>query len=150
MRPCPDKEQRRITRTEALKLAQDILVRAERERVQSADLEASGVGSSPKMLRLVICAAVRNIKTGVIVCGVRHGDCLNAVVQYGLDAMPGSETWECGFCDQERNFLTRSEAWKIADVAGQIRRPSGFEDDYESHRQSNIGDDGLLFSENLY
>jgi hypothetical protein len=37
----PDNEQRRITRTEALKLAQEILERAERERLQSADLEAS-------------------------------------------------------------------------------------------------------------
>lgn len=120
----------------------------------SVDSTSEPVGTPPVVLRrfvrLIVCAAVRNTKSGVIVCGVRHGDCLNAVMRYRLDDRPDSETWECGFCDQERNFLTRVEAWKVADAAGQIRRPKGFEKNYDDQRKPNIADEGMLFSENLY
>jgi hypothetical protein len=61
-----------------------------------------------------------------------------------------SDVWECGFIDQHQVFLTRAEAWKVADAAGQIRRPSGFERNYNNQRRPNVGDEGLLFSENLY
>lgn len=101
------------------------------------------------MLRLVACAAILHKTTGVIVCGVRHGDCLNRAVGYGIKGSGGKQ-WECGFMDQFNVFMTRKEAWKVADAAGQIRRPKGFERDYDSHRPPNIGDDGMLFSENLY
>ena len=100
--------------------------------------------------KVIACAAIKNIKTGLIICGVRHGDCLNFAVKTGIDDCPSSETWECGFCDQDRNFLNRIEAWKVADAAGQIRRPTGFERDFNSQRTPNIGDEGMLFSENLY
>jgi hypothetical protein len=105
---------------------------------------------NPGFVRLVVCAAVRNRATGAIVCGVRHGDCLNAVLRYRLDDRADNKTWECGFCDQERTFLSRREAWKVADVAGQIRRPTGLEKNYDRQRPPNVGDEGLLFSENLY
>jgi hypothetical protein len=82
------------------------------------------------------------------VCGIRHGDCLNRSVRYGLKDS-GSQ-WECGFMDQFDVFMTRTEAWTVADAAGQIRRPTGFERDYDSHRPPNVGDSGMLFSENLY
>lgn len=108
-------------------------------------------GCVRRFVRLVVCAAIRHRETGEIVCGARHGDCLNAAIRYGLDSIPmDSETWECGFIDQDRKFLTRAEAWKVADAAGQIRRPRGFEKNYDNQRKPNIGDDGLLFSENLY
>jgi hypothetical protein len=64
--------------------------------------------------------------------------------------VPSSETVECGFVDQDNVFMSRAEAWKVADAAGQIRRPTGLEKNYDSHRAPNIGDEGLLFSENLY
>ena len=99
-----------------------------------------------KTIRLIVCAAVRNKQSGEIVCGARHGNCLNAV----MSSSPLSATWECGFIDQDNEFLSRSEAWKVADAAGQIRRPTGFEDNYSSQRSAGIGDDGMLFSENLY
>jgi hypothetical protein len=70
-------------------------------------------------------------------------------VRYNADK-PSSENWECGFVDQHNEFMTREEAWKVADIAGQIRRPHGFERNYASHRQSGINDSGMLFSENLY
>ena len=62
------------------------------------------------------------------------------------------EKWvnaEQGFIDQFGDFLTREEAWKIADSMGQIRRPTGFET-FLCPRKANVGDDGILFSENLY
>jgi hypothetical protein len=100
-------------------------------------------------LRLVVCAAIKN-KAGIVVCGPRHGDCLNVAVKYGIDPLPNSEHWECGFVDQENKFMSRAEAWTVADQAGQIRRPTGFEKDYANQRPANMGDTGLLFSENLY
>jgi hypothetical protein len=45
--------------------------------------------------------------------------------------------WEQGFVDQYGNFMTREEAWEIAQAAGQIRRPEG-------------GAPGTLYSEHLY
>lgn len=102
-----------------------------------------------KFTRLIVCAAIRHTTTEHIICGVRHGDCLN-MARYYKDGDQRGETWECGFVDQERKFMTRAEAWKVADSVGQIRRPRGFERNYDSQRKPNIGDEGLLFSENLY
>lgn len=103
------------------------------------------------MKRLVVCAAIRNRETEIVICGARHGNCKNAAIRYKLDSIPmDSNAWECGFVDQNNKFMTRAEAWKVADAAGQIRRPRGFERNYNSQREPNIGDEGLLFSENLY
>lgn len=92
--------------------------------------------------RVIACAAIR--RGDVIVCGPRHGWCLN----HAPDRSAGK--WECGFLDQHGNFLTRAEAWNVADMAGQIRCPTGYEQDHKSARKAGIGDEGLLFSENLY
>ncbi len=100
--------------------------------------------------RLVICAAVKNAKTGIIICGARHGDCLNLLISSGIDTNPGQEDWECGFIDQKNEFMSRSEAWKVADAAGLIRRPTGWEPNYSKQRKAGIGDEAPLFSENLY
>jgi len=107
---------------------------------------------SKGMIRLVVCAAVRNVHTQVVVCGARHGDCLNAAVRYGLYPNPvsGDPDWEMGFVDQDNKFMNRQEAWLVADAAGQIRRPKGYERHYKDHRPPGIGDQRLLFSENLY
>jgi hypothetical protein len=48
-----------------------------------------------------------------------------------------SRPWEQGFIDQRGEFMTREEAHKVATKSGQIIRRCG-------------GDDGRLFSENLY
>ena len=48
-----------------------------------------------------------------------------------------SRPWEQGFIDQRGEFMTREEAHKVATESGQIIRRCG-------------GDDGRLFSENLY
>ena len=103
---------------------------------------------NPGVQRLVICSAVKDKATGTMVCGARHGDCLWHLHHLGFKT--GSEFSECGFVDQDNVFMTRSEAWTVADMAGQIRRPTGLERDYDRHRPANVGDTGLLFSENLY
>lgn len=100
--------------------------------------------------QLIVCAAIQHKVTGVVVRGVRHGNCINFAVQNELDLSPSWDNWVCGFVDQHDLFLTREQAWKVADVAGQIRRPTGLERNYDHHRPANVGDEGLLFSENLY
>jgi hypothetical protein len=97
--------------------------------------------------RVIVCAAIRSYETKTIICGPRHGDCLNFAAEYQLGT---KEDWECGFVDQENEFLTRAEAWKIADAMGQIRRPTGWESNFNEQRAPNVGDEGLLFSECLY
>lgn len=97
--------------------------------------------------RLVVCAAIRHPLTGEVVCGPRHGDCLNAAVGVFI---PEGRRWELGFVDQHNVFMDRTEAWFVADAAGQIRRPTGYERNYDNQRPPGVGDSGLLFSENLY
>lgn len=49
-------------------------------------------------------------------------------------------SWDAGFIDQFGNFHTRTEAWKIAEAAGQIFRRCG----------GDTVNGGTLYSENLY
>lgn len=97
--------------------------------------------------RLVVCAAILGKVTRTLICGPRHGDCLNTA---NLVSHIPAQRWECGFVDQDGKFMTREEAWEVADAAGQIRRPTGFERDYSGQRPAGVGDAGQLFSENLY
>ena len=95
--------------------------------------------------RLVVCAAMRQGE--MIVAGARHYDSVmrKAIEKLGLPI----HGWEQGFIDQKGAFLTREEAWALADKMGQIRRPTGLEENFNP-RPANMGDKGLLFSENLY
>lgn len=95
----------------------------------------------------VVCAAIRDPETKQIVLGARHYDKL---MLYTLMSLGVKGTgWEQGFIDQFDNFLTRSEAWRVADANGQIRRQTGWES-VPNPRQANVGDEDELFSENLY
>ena len=87
--------------------------------------------------RRVVCAAMRDSVYGVI-CSPRHWDSI-ARVQAALSK---KEWWgaEQGFVDQTGKFLTRNEAFKVADAAGQIIRRVG----------GDSKDGGTLYSENLY
>ena len=101
--------------------------------------------------RLIVCAAIRNDKTDIVLCGVHHGVCMGLAIQLGLqDLRDSTSDWTVGFVDNEQQFLTRTEAWRVADAAGQIRRPTGWEKDYSQARPAGVGDEKLLFSENLY
>lgn len=88
----------------------------------------------PDPSQVVVCAAIRSVY-GVLICGARHFDNVMRE-QIKLLGLP-STNWEQGFIDQKGQFLTREEAWKIAIYANQIVKRVG-------------GDEGRLFSENLY
>lgn len=93
------------------------------------------------MERRIVCAAIRCINTGRMLVGVRHFD----AAMYGqANAMHDADrlSWKGdhiiqGFLDNKGAFLTREEAWVVADAAKQIIRRVG-------------GDNQKLFSENLY
>lgn len=88
------------------------------------------------MLRYVVCAAIKNTD-GSIICGARHYD---LIMRKAINRDPLPESWfhcEQGFIDNFGQFLDRKEAYVLAKEMNQIRRRCG-------------GDDGTLFSENLY
>jgi hypothetical protein len=82
----------------------------------------------------IVCAANRKRFTGEVVLGIRHWDAfMNHLDTEG-------DPFDQGFIDNKGAFLSRTEAWTIAEAAGQIIRRVG-------------GDDtngGTLYSENLY
>ena len=89
------------------------------------------------MTQRIVCAANKfeGIGKTFIVLGARHYDKL---MREAIERLPaGSYEKEQGFIDQLGNFLTREEAFVVATTAGQIIRRVG-------------GDEGRLFSENLY
>lgn len=87
--------------------------------------------------RVVVCAAIRS-KTGKIVCGARHFDEVMRG-QFLVDGKRPEEWVGCtqGFIDQFCVFMDRTEAWKVAEAAGQIKFSCGYLN-------------GVLFSEDLY
>lgn len=92
-------------------------------------------------MQRVVCAAVLSTKTGTIVTGARHFDelmrkSLNTIK--ALDETPHDYAKNQGFIDQFGNFLTREEAYEIAEKRGQIIRECG-----------NKGQ-RTLYSEHLY
>lgn len=84
--------------------------------------------------RRVVCAANR-FPDGSIIIGARHWDPLMCDYASAVGLQGGDE--EQGFIDQWRVFMTREEAWEVAVAANQILRRVG-------------GDEGCLYSENLY
>ncbi len=86
------------------------------------------------MKQRVVCSAIRN-EEGQIICGPRHFDMTmnQQIVLSGFSWVRSKQ----GFVDQFGEFLTREDAYVIAKDNGQIIRRCG-------------GDEGKLFSENLY
>ena len=90
------------------------------------------------MTQRVVCAANRFVDQNgwsYVVLGARHYDKL--MLEAIRNIPPGTYEKEQGFIDQHGNFLTREEAYVVAVAADQIIRRVG-------------GDEGKLFSENLY
>lgn len=94
----------------------------------------------------IVCAAVQSRTLGHVAIGPRH---LDAVMRKNMNAWLAHEDleWDMmwsgaieGFIDQHGQFYTRTEAWKVAEVAGQIRFRCGGDD----------ANGGTLYSENLY
>lgn len=87
----------------------------------------------------IVCAANR-LPNGHLLLGARHWD-QKMRDQYKLSGSEDIVDFDNqGFMDQRGNFLTRTEAWKVAEKAGQIRYRCGGDE----------ADGGTLYSENLY
>ena len=102
----------------------------------------------------VVTAANRHKETGLIIVGTRHFDKLMRAQIFALqgfdatkaaagewDGMSSSVDWkdlDQGFVDNYGDFLTREEAWYIADHNGQIIN------------QELYGRVGYLYSENIH
>ena len=87
-------------------------------------------------IKRVVCAAIRHVD-GRIVASPRHFDmtAYNIVMQF-----PDKETWrgaEQGFVNTWGEWLTREEAWLVADANDQIIKDR----DWQT---------GILHSEHLY
>lgn len=83
----------------------------------------------------VVCAAMRNKTTGRIICGPRHWDQIMRSQKLETETYNG---WDQGFINQFGEFLTREEAWVVAENNGQIKKLC-----YDKQRD-------YLYSENLY
>ncbi len=88
--------------------------------------------------RRIVCAAIR-FPSGEIILGIRHGDKLMRD-QYKALGFANSHGAEQGFIinHYEDNFVSRTEAYKIAKAAGQIITKTGNQNSDE------------LFSEDIY
>lgn len=87
----------------------------------------------------IVCAAIRNKKTGLILCGARHFD--EVMQQFFVHDDKELGHWadaDQGFIDQFGAFLTREEAYVIAESQDQ------FKGEGAPHTK------GFLFSEDLY
>lgn len=90
--------------------------------------------------RVVVCAACR-YKDGTLLVGPRHFDQTMHVQRGRLNLGPSySARPDQGFIDQWGVFMSRLEAWDVAEAAGQIKYRCG----------SDGPDRSGLFSENLY
>lgn len=94
----------------------------------------------------IVCAANKYIMedgTKLIIPSARHHDpqmnrLLNVLKQAGVALKADPNVVDCqGFMDQHRNWISREDAYKIAEENGQIFREID-------------GCNGELFSENLY
>lgn len=85
-----------------------------------------------------IISAAMKIPGGNIICSPRHWD---SVAHMQVNNSLQHEVWKReavqGFVDQHCQFYTRQEAWIVATRQNQIVRRVG-------------GDEGILYSENLY
>lgn len=105
-----------------------LLLTAEQARTMAARLTALAdrtdgdvcqAGANFSMRR-VVCAAIRNTVTKVIIPGPRHCFCRRLIAQLFPMGNQSRGFSEEGFIDQDGKFMTRKEALKVARKAGQI------------------------------
>lgn len=89
---------------------------------------------------MIICAAIKDTRTGAVFGGIRHGFIYSAMHDAGIT--PPHEKAIEGFLDEKGNFYDRYEAYDIAMTNGQLSATT---------RQYKL-DTGEkeLFSEDLY
>lgn len=92
------------------------------------------VSMSDPVSQRIVCAALKNKRTGKVICSARHFD---KVMLDAIDMSPDYRDADQGFIDQFGTWLTREEARVIAEREGQIFRR------FPAPQH-------LLFSEHLY
>lgn len=98
-----------------------------------------------KHQRRVVCAAIR-AEDGCVLVGIRH---YSADMLARIHSMKEGKKFchrhgsDQGFVDQMGVYMTRSEAYRVAEAAGQIIRPEACWQDSETGQFE-------LFSEGLY
>ena len=67
---------------------------------------------------MIICAAIKDTRTGDVFCGVRHGD-IYSQLHAANHRIPHDKVIE-GFVDSRNNFYNRHEAFMWAQQIGQL------------------------------
>jgi hypothetical protein len=67
---------------------------------------------------MIICAAIKDTRTGAVFGGIRHGFIYSAMHDAGIT--PPHEKAIEGFLDEKGNFYDRYEAYDIAMTNGQM------------------------------
>lgn len=89
---------------------------------------------------MIICAAIKDTRTGAVFGGIRHGFIYSAMHDAGITP-PHAAAIE-GFLDEKNNFYNRYEAYDIAMNNGQL---SATTRQYKRDKSETE-----LFSEDLY
>lgn len=89
---------------------------------------------------MIICAAIKDTRTGAVFGGIRHGFIYSAMRDAGIT--PPHEKAIEGFLDEKSNFYNRYEAYDIAMNNGQMSATAR-----QLKRERNEKE---LFSEDLY
>jgi len=68
------------------------------------------------------CSTVKNIESGVIICGRRHSDCFNILegIVGNLNTIKSSNLKVHGFLTSKNRFVLRDEAFIIAQQSKQF------------------------------
>ena len=67
---------------------------------------------------MIICAAIKDTRTGAVFGGIRHGNIYSAMHDAGITPPRGAAIE--GFLDEKNNFYNRYEAYNIAITNGQM------------------------------
>lgn len=89
---------------------------------------------------MIICAAIKDTRTGAVFGGIRHSNIYSAMHDAGIT--PPREKAIEGFLDEKNNFYDRYEAYYIAMTNGQMSANA-------RHYKLDKGE-RELFSEDLY
>ena len=89
---------------------------------------------------MIICAAIKDTRTGAVFGGIRHGFIYSAMHDAGIT--PPHEKAIEGFLDENNNFYNRYEAYNIAMTNGQLSATT--------RQYKRDTGERELFSEDLY
>lgn len=86
---------------------------------------------------IILISAIK-LQDGNIICGYRHSDCIDIANEYVAQSI-NRENCICGFLTSKNRFVTRKEAFKIAQSQKQIW-----------HKLHDGVEENILVSEDLY